>query len=93
LGSVQIPWGPDEKVTALGQLPFFIDFLKQAGLFDAFVQDAPLSHSSSNRPRVRDVLGTVLLATLSGARRTMHVNLPRYEPVNPRLLRHAQSVQ
>ncbi|MDE0101899.1 MAG: hypothetical protein OXN89_05925, partial [Bryobacterales bacterium] len=47
----------------------------------------------TGRPRVRDVLGTLLLTTLSGARPRMHINLPRYEPVNPRLLRHAQSVQ
>ena len=93
LGRVQIRWAPDEEVTPLGQMPFFIDFLKQAGLFDAFVQDASRSYSSSNRPCVRDVLGTLLLTTLSGARRRMHINLPRYEPVNPRLLRHAQSVR
>ena len=29
-------------MTPLGQLPFFIDFLKAAGLFDAFVADCPL---------------------------------------------------
>ena len=85
-GRVQIPWAPDEEVTPLGQMPFLIDFLKQAGLFDPFVQDAPLSYASNNRPRVRDVLGTLLLAILSGARRYMHVNVLRHDPVNPRLL-------
>ncbi len=85
-GRVQIRWAPDEEVTPLGQLAFLIDFLKQAGLFDAFVQDAPLSYASNNGPRVRDVLGTLLLAILSGARRYMHVNVLRHDPVNPRLL-------
>ncbi|MDE0207883.1 MAG: transposase [Candidatus Tectomicrobia bacterium] len=85
-GRVQIRWAPDEEVTPLGQLPFLIDFLKQGGLFDAFVEGAPLSYSSNNRPRVRDVLGTLLLAILSGARRYMHVNVLRHDAVNPRLL-------
>ncbi len=29
-------------MTPLGQLPFFIHFLKATGLFDAFVVDCPL---------------------------------------------------
>ena len=46
-GRVQIPWAPYEEVTPLGQMPFLIDYLKQAGLFDPFVQDAPLSYASN----------------------------------------------
>ena len=37
-GRVHVRWSPDEAVTPLGQLPFFIDFLKQAGLFDPYVE-------------------------------------------------------
>ena len=85
-GPVQIRWAPAEEITPLGQLPYLIDFLKQAGLFDAFVQDAPLSYASNNRPRVLDLLATLLLAILGGARRYMHVNVPRHDPVNSRLL-------
>ena len=40
------------------ELPFFIDFLKTAGLFDAFVADCPLHYTSPNAPKKRDVLGT-----------------------------------
>jgi hypothetical protein len=29
-------------VTPLGQLPFFIEYLKQGGLFDGWVADCPL---------------------------------------------------
>ena len=37
-GRVHARWSPDEAVTPLGQLPFFIDFLKQADLFDPYVE-------------------------------------------------------
>ena len=33
-GRIHVRWSPDEAVTSLGQLPFFIDFLKQADLID-----------------------------------------------------------
>ena len=42
-GRVHVHWAPDEAVTPLGQLPFFIDYLKQAGLFTAFVADSPFA--------------------------------------------------
>ena len=47
-------------------LPFFVDFLKQADLFDPFVPEAPLEYSSPNAPRVTDVLGRLLLSVASG---------------------------
>ena len=50
-------------------MPFFIDYLKQAGLFDAWVADCPLSFTSPNAPKKRDLLGTVMLSVLSGHRR------------------------
>jgi hypothetical protein len=36
-GRVHIEWDATAPVTALGQLSFFIDYLKQAGLFGAWV--------------------------------------------------------
>ena len=36
-GPVHVEWDTEAALTPLGQLPFFIDFLKAAGLFDAFV--------------------------------------------------------
>ena len=58
-GRVQVEWDPMAPVTPLGQLPFFIDFLKQGGLFDAWVADCPLGLRSPNAPRKRDLLGTL----------------------------------
>ena len=49
-GRVHIEWDAGAPVTPFGQLPFFIDYLKQAGLFDAWVADCPLAFSSPNAP-------------------------------------------
>ena len=73
-------------VTPLGQLPFFIEYLKQAGLFDGWVADCPLTFSSPNAPRKRDLLGTVLLSVLAGHNRYAHITTLRCDAVNPRLL-------
>jgi hypothetical protein len=34
-GRIHVEWDATAPVTPFGQLPFFIDYLKQAGLFDA----------------------------------------------------------
>ena len=73
-------------MTPLGQLPFFIDFLKTAGLFDALVADCPLRYLSPNAPRRRDVLGTVMLSMLAGHRRYAHIAALRCDAVLPELL-------
>jgi hypothetical protein len=85
-GRVHVEWDSTAPVTAFGQLPFFIDYLKQAGLFDAWVADCPLAFTSPNAPSTRDVLGTVLLSVLSGHRRYAHITALRCDPVNPPLL-------
>ena len=56
-------------MTPVGQLPFFIDYLKQAGLFDGWMTDWRLSLSSGNASIKRDLLGTVLLSVLAGHHR------------------------
>ncbi len=42
-GRVHVEWDATAPVTPFGQLPFFIDYLKQAGLFNAWVADCPLA--------------------------------------------------
>jgi hypothetical protein len=39
-GRVHVEWDATAPVTPFGQLPFFIDYLKQAGLFDAWWRTA-----------------------------------------------------
>ena len=85
-GRVHIEWDTTAPVTLLGQLPFFIEYLKQGGLFDGWVADCPLSFTSPNAPRKRDVLGTLLVSVLAGHRRFAHVTALRCDAVNPPLL-------
>ncbi len=85
-GTVRVAWDHEAAMTPLGQLPFFIDFLKTAGLFDAFVADCPLRYESPNAPKKRDVLGTAMLAMLAGAKRYAHIAGVRGDAVLPELL-------
>jgi hypothetical protein len=50
----------DSEARQLGQLPFFIEYLKRAGLFDSWVAGCPIHLTSPNKPSKRDVLETVL---------------------------------
>jgi hypothetical protein len=85
-GRVRVEWDPDGAATPMGQLPFFIEFLKTAELFDPWVEDCPLCYQSPNAPLKRDVLGTILLSILAGQRRYSHVTTIRADGVNPSLL-------
>ncbi len=73
-------------MTPHGQLPFFVDFLKTAGLFDALVADCPLRYLSPNAPSKRDVLGTAMLSMLAGHKRYAHIAALRCDAVLPELL-------
>jgi hypothetical protein len=68
-GLVHIEWDATAPVTPFGQLLFFIDYLKQDRMFDAWVVDCPLSLTSPTAPKKRDLPGTVLLSVLAGHRR------------------------
>ena len=85
-GRVHVEWDPSAAVTPLGQLPFFAEFVKQSGLFDAWVSDSPLRYVSPNAPKKRDVLGTALLGVLAGCWRYAHLTTLRGDVVNPPLL-------
>lgn len=85
-GRIHVEWDPDAAVTPMGQLPFFIEFLKVSGLYDAFVAECPLRYTSPNAPRIRDVLGTLLLSILAGHKRYAHITTIRSDRVNPELL-------
>lgn len=85
-GKIHVEWDPQAAVTPLGQLPFFISFLKATGLYDNFVETCPLQYSSPNAPSKRDVLGTVLMSILAGHNRYAHITSIRFDSVNPDLL-------
>jgi len=85
-GRIQIEWDHTAAVTPMGQLPFFIEFLKSSGLYEAFLADCPLSYTSPNAPNVQDVLGTLVLSILAGHKHYAHITTIRTDQVNPELL-------
>ncbi len=63
-GKLHVLWDASAPVTPIGQLTFFIDFLKTANLYDSWVDDCPLQRTSPNASSKRDVLGTIFLIIL-----------------------------
>jgi hypothetical protein len=85
-GRIHVSWDESGKMTGLGQLPFFAEFLEFAQLFERWVQTCPLHYQSNNAPALRDVLGTWMLSVLEGHRRYAHVGSLRGDGVAPKVL-------
>ena len=85
-GKVGLRWDEEASVTVFGQLPYFVEFLKTSGLFEAWVNDCPLSYTSPNAPDKREVLATLLLSVLAGQRRYAHIDALRADTLAPTLL-------
>ena len=85
-GRIHVEWDPAAAVTPLGQLPFFIEFLKVSGVFDAWVADCPLTYHSKHASDKRAVLATLLLSILAGHHRYAHITAIRHDGILPELL-------
>src|ERR1700677_2951677 len=85
-GLFHVQWDHDAKVSALGGLAFFAQFLETTGLFTRWVEGCPLPLGSNRSHATRDVLGTALLSVLNGHRRYAHATALRGDQVNARLL-------
>lgn len=85
-GKVHVEWDPTAAVTPIGQLPFFIEFLKLGHRFEPWVEDCPLHYLSNNAPQKIDVLGSLFLSILSGHTRYAHITAIRGDSVNTKLL-------
>lgn len=83
---LRVRWDPDAKVTPWGGLAHFTAFLGASGLFERLVADAPFAYTSPNAPKVRDVVGTMVLGVLLGHTRYLHLERLRNDHVLPRLL-------
>ena len=59
----EVEWDAEARVTPMGSLVFFAQYLETGGLMDRLCQGTPLAYSSNNAPKERDVLGTVVQAT------------------------------
>jgi Metallo-beta-lactamase superfamily len=68
-------------LTPLGQLVYFVEFLKVSGRLDAVIADCPLAYTSPNAPEVRDVIGTWILSILAGHKRYAHITSLRCDDV------------
>jgi hypothetical protein len=73
-------------------LPFFIEFLKVSGLFEAWVADCPLTYHSNHASDKRAVLATLLLSILAGHHRYAHITAIRHDGIHPELLGVARLV-
>jgi len=85
-GKIHIEWDPQAQVTPLGQLPFFIQFLKVGCLFEPWVDECPLRYTSNNAPKKVNILGSFLLSILSGHTRYAHITSLIGDSVNAKLL-------
>ena len=85
-GKIHVEWDPDAAVTPIGQLPFFIQFLKLGQRFEPWVNECPLFYRSNNAPTKTNVLGSLLLGVLSGHNRYAHLAAIRNDTVNTQLL-------
>ncbi|MBY0544484.1 MAG: transposase [Gammaproteobacteria bacterium] len=85
-GKVHVEWDQSAAVTPLGQLSFFIQYLKIGGRLTPWVEDCPLAYRSNNAPSRLDVLGSLLLSILSGHTRYAHLGRLANDRVNAQLL-------
>lgn len=85
-GKVQFSWDEGADSTLIGPIVFFVEYLKTASIFDDFVKACPLVYTSNNAPKIRDVLGTILLSVLYGHKRYAHITAIRSDNVVPGLL-------
>ena len=85
-GKLHVEWDPTASVTPLGQLAFFIEYLKVGHRFSPWVSDCPLSYLSNNAPKKVDVLGSLFLSILSGHSRYAHIRSLVSDDVNVQLL-------
>ena len=85
-GKIHVEWDPTAAVTPIGQLPFFIQYLKMGGLFKPWVSSCPLRYHSNNAPKKVNVLGSFLLSVLSGHNRYAHMASLMGDQVNTRML-------
>ena len=85
-GRYRVRWDEGGSATAMGQLPFFAEFLEVSGVFERWVRGCPMDYTSPNAPEAKDVLGTWLLSILDGQWRYAHITGLRGDSVAPGIL-------
>lgn len=82
----EVEWDVEAKVTPMGSLVFFAQYLQTGGLMDRLCQGTPLAYISNNAPKARDVLGTIVMSVLNGQTRYAHINALRGDRVGAEVL-------
>jgi hypothetical protein len=82
----EVQWDNGAKVSPMGSLVFFAQYMNTGGLLDRLCEDSPLAYSSNNAPEVRDVFGTMLMSVLNGQTRYAHINALRGDRVSVEML-------
>ena len=54
----EVEWDAEARVTPMGSLVFFAQYLQTGGLMDRLCEGTPLAYMSNNAPEERDVLST-----------------------------------
>ena len=80
----EVDWDAGAKVTPMGSVVFFAQYLKTGGLLDRLCEASPLAYGSNNAPKARDVLGTAVLSILNGQTRYAHISALRADRVGAR---------
>lgn len=88
----EVQWDTAAKVTPTGSLVFFAQYVQTGGLLNRLCQGSPLTYSSPNAPKARDVFGTTLLSILNGQTRYAHINALRNDRVGAEVLGVARIV-
>ena len=82
----EVQWDMEAKVTPMGSLVFFAQYLQTGGLLDRLCTGSPLAYSSHNAPKERDLFATILMSALNGQTRYAHINALRGDRVGTEVL-------
>ena len=81
-GKIHIEWDSQAPVTTMGQLAFFIHYLKTGHRFMPWVEDCLLRYTSPNAPKKINVLGSFVLSILAGYTRYAYITRIQGDCVN-----------
>lgn len=85
-GNIEVEWDYESEVSPIGQLGYFVQYLKTSGLFENFVSECPLFYTSNNAPKNIDILGSGLLSILTGQKRYAHIERLRGDTLSAQLI-------
>jgi hypothetical protein len=85
-GRIHVRWDDSAAATPIGQMAYFLEYLKLTGVFDAWVADCPLAYTSPNAPSAQDLLGSWMLSALAGHRRYAHISSLRGDAAGASML-------